>query len=150
MTDPHARVPIVLDRLPQAEFEVAVTYLTDVLRECQLLLVDRAQGTDRDPALSALADGLLPDLEEVGDAWDAATITDHGDGTVRIETVLAVGQSGTLAHLQMQLIQLRLLGRTGGLLVQSDPEVSQLLTWIWEEISDQLHGRPARPYHRGA
>ena len=144
--DPMLRVPVLLEGLPAATFEAAVTYLKDVLRECQLVLVGRHQGSDQDPMLSQLAEGLVPDLEEVGDAFDASRTTARADGTVRLEGSLVVSQAATLSHLQMQLIQLRLLGRRGGLLVSSDPHVTQLLVWIWEELSDQLHGRQARAY----
>lgn len=144
--DPMTRVPVLLDGLPTATFEAAVTYLKDVLRECQLVLVGRSQGSDGDPMLSQLAEGLVPDLEEVGDAFDASEISPGPGGTLRLSGSLLVAQAATLSHLQMQLIQLRLLGRRGGLLVTSDPHVTQLLVWIWEELSDQLHGRQARAY----
>lgn len=147
MSSPHDLRPVVLDRLPTQTFGAAVTYLADILRECQLVLVGRSQGDDADPTLSQLAEGLVPDLEEVRDAFAAAEVTTHADGSTRLEATLEVAQSGTLAHLQMQLIQLRLLGRRGGLMVESDPDVTQLLAWIWDEASDQLHGRPARAYH---
>ena len=138
---------VVLDHLPAQTFEAAVSYLGDTLRECQLVLVGRAQGSDADPTLSALAEGLVPDLEEIGDAFDASSVTQLSDGSLRLDGELEIAQTGTLAHLQMQLIQVRLLGRRGGLMVRSDPDVTQLLAWIWDELSDQLHGRPPRPYH---
>ena len=150
MTDPHEHRTIVLDALPPALFDRAVTYLGDVLRECQLVLVGRSQGADTDPTLSNLAEGLVPDIEEMRDALEAADMRDNPDGTLRFETVLEVSQAGTLAHLQMQLVQLRLLGRGGGLLVESNPEVTELLAWIWDEAADQLHGRPPRPHRHGA
>ncbi|MCU1355707.1 MAG: hypothetical protein JWM89_1125 [Acidimicrobiales bacterium] len=138
---------VVLDHLPAQTFEAAVSYLGDTLRECQLVLVGRTQGSDHDPILSALAEGLVPDLEEIGDAFDASSVIQLDDGSLRLDGELEVAQTGTLAHLQMQLIQVRLLGRRGGLMVRSDPDVTQLLAWIWDELSDQLHGRPPRPYH---
>ena len=62
------------------------------------------------------------------------------------EMPMHIGHAATMTHLQMQLLQLRLLGRRGAILTQSDPEISQLLAWIWDESADQLHGRPPRPY----
>ena len=79
------------------------------------------------PRCSALAAGLVPDIEEVGDAFRAAELTTNPDGTIHLQGTLEFNQSATLAHLQMQLIQLRLLGRRGGLLLESDPQVTQLL-----------------------
>ncbi len=144
MNDPRAPRPVVLDGLPAERFRGGVTYLADVLRECQLVLVGRDQGADSDPTLIGLAEGLVPDLEEMRDAFNAGTLATNPDGTIRFETTLGVAQSATLAHLQMQLVQLRLLGRAGGLLVESDPEVTELLAWIWDEAADQLHGRAPR------
>lgn len=147
MTDPRSRVAVDLDQLPAATFRACVVYLDDVLRECQLVLVSAEQGNESDPTLNALAAGLVPDIEEVGDAFRAAELTTNPDGTVHLQGTLEFNQSATLAHLQMQLIQLRLLGRRGGLLLESDPQVTQLLAWIWDELGDQIHGRAPRRYH---
>jgi hypothetical protein len=146
MGDPRARCPVVLDRLPADLLHAAVTYLADILRECQLVLVDRLQGVVHDPELCHVAEGLVPDLEEVADAFTGADLSLLDDGSVRVETVMESAQSGVLANVQIQLVQLRLLGRRGGLLVRSDPEVTQFIAWIWDEAADQLHGRAARPY----
>lgn len=138
---------IVLDAVPRELFDSAVTYLADTLRECQLLLVDVAMGGDVPPELADLAGGLLPDIEEVGDLFRAADIASDGR-TYRIELHLRPSDAGTLAHLQMQLVQMRFLGRMGNLLMRSDPEVSQVLAWIWDEAADQLNGRASRPYRQ--
>ena len=65
---------------------------------------------------------------------------------VRVEAEMRVSDAALLAHLQMQLVQARFLGRGGLLLVASDPEVTQFLAWVWDESADQLHGRRPRPY----
>lgn len=136
---------VVLTELPADLFEAAVTYLADTLRECQLVLVDHGQGADAAPTLVELATGLVPDLEELRDLFRAAAITVEGP-TCRVEVEMAPGDAGTVAHLQMQLDQLRYLNHHE-LLIPSDPDVSRFLTWAWEEIADQLSGRRARPYH---
>jgi len=146
MSDQRAEHLVVLDGMPTELFRRAVTYLADVLRECQLVLVGRAQGDDPEPTISGLAEGLVPDLEEVRDAFTSGTYELNADGTIRFQTVLAVTQAATLAHLQMQLVQLRLLGRNGGLMVEGHPDVTELLAWIWDEASDQLHGRAPRAH----
>ena len=137
--------PVLLAELPVTAFSEAVTYLGDVLRECQLLVVDADQGADVDPAMEALARALVPDLEELREIFRAATITSGRDG-VRVEAEMRVSDAALLAHLQMQLVQARFLGRGGLLLVASDPEVTQFLAWVWDESADQLHGRRPRPY----
>jgi len=146
VTDQRTRLPVDLDRLPPVTFEAAITYLRDVLRECQLVLVAVGQGRRTDPVLESLAAGLVPDIEEMADAFRAAQVASNPDGSVRLVGSLQLHQAGTIAHLQMQMVQLRLLGRRGGLLVESDPQISQLLAWMWEELADQLHGRAPRPY----
>lgn len=146
MSDSRTRRPVVLDHLPAATFRAAILYLDDVLRECQLVLSGHAQSDDVDPTLVGLAEGIVPDIEELRDAFRAAELSVLEDGSLRMVGELEVGQSGTIAHLQVQLIQLRLLGRRGGLLLESDPQVTHLLAWLWEETADQLHGRDARPY----
>jgi hypothetical protein len=146
VSDHSSPRPILLDHLPAETLGEAVTYLADILRECQLVLVGQLQGVVTDPALCLLAEGLVPDLEDVRDAFTAGSVTAHDDGSVRLEAELAPDQAGMLAHLQTHLIQLRLMGRRGGLMVRSDPEVTQLIAWIWDEASDQLHGRSPRPY----
>ncbi|WP_426571594.1 hypothetical protein [Aquihabitans sp. McL0605] len=146
MTDPHARITVVLDRLPTDPFRAAVLYLDDARRECQLVLVAHEQGLESDPDLVAVAEGLIPDIEEMDDALTASDVTVNDDGTTRLVGSLEVSQAGTLAHLQMQLVQLRLIERRGGLLLESDPHLAQLLAWIWDELADQLHGRPPRAY----
>jgi hypothetical protein len=142
-----ATLPVRLERLPAALLDQAITYLGDTLRECQLVLVDRDQGRRDDSPLLTLAEALVPDLEEVRDVVRAADVRTEGD-EVQIDLVLRLEHAATIAHLQMQLVQLRLLGRRGSLLVESDPEVTQLLAWIWEETADQIHGRTPRPYRR--
>ncbi|QXC63316.1 hypothetical protein KSP35_11310 [Aquihabitans sp. G128] len=141
-TDGH---PVVLDGLPVILFDTAVTYLADTLRECQLVLVDVAQGQEAGSDLAGLAAGLVPDLEELRDLFRAAAITTDGK-TYRVEVPMRTADAGTLAHLQMQLVQLRYLGRLGNLLISSDPEITQFLAWIWDEAADQLNGRAGRPY----
>lgn len=144
--DPHAVREVVLDQLPAVTFQAGVTYLADVMRECQLLLVGGDQVTDPGPDVLALVAGLVPDLEEIGDLFDAGDLVMRDGTTVCFRTEAEVGQVGLLVHLQMQLVQLRLIGRRGNLMVRSDPQVTQLLAWIWDEVADQLHGRPPRPY----
>lgn len=146
MSDVRAPRRVVLDRLPAQTLRAAVVYLDDVRRECQLVVAGAADGVTVDPALVEVATGLIPDIEEIGDSFRAASLATNDDGSLLLEGEMALGQSATLANLQIQLIQLRLLGRRGGLLIDSDPEVSQLLAWVWEEIADQLYSRPARPY----
>ncbi|MCU1496106.1 MAG: hypothetical protein JWM47_59 [Acidimicrobiales bacterium] len=136
---------IVLDGLPVVLFDSAVTYLADTLRECQLLLVDVNQGEEVPRDLADLAAGLLPDLEEVRDLFRAARITTDGKAYV-IELRMRPSDASILAHLQMQLVQMRFLGRLGNLLMRSDPEVTQFLAWMWDETADQLGGRASRPY----
>ena len=135
--DDRART-IVLDGLPEALFRAAVGYLDDARRECQLVLVSHGQGHRTEADLGRVANGLVPDIEEIGDAFEAAEVTSDGAGSLRL--------TGTIEDLQVQLVHLRILARRGDLLLDSDPEIAALLTWIWEEISDQLHGRAPRPY----
>jgi len=137
---------IVLDGLPEEPFRAAVGYLDDALRECQLVLVARSQGHRTDAELGSVASRLVPDIEEIADAFRAAEATSDGAGSLRLVGTLMVGQDATIADLQVQLVHLRTLGRRGDLLLESDPETAALLTWIAEETSDQLHGRAPRPY----
>ena len=146
MTDPRERLRVDLDLLPAVTFAAVVEYLDGVLRECQLVTVSAQQGEAPDPSLLTLANGLVPDIEEIDDAFQASEITTNDDGSLHLVGSLTFGQSGMLTHLHMQLVQLRLLGRRGGLLLESDPQVTQLMTWIWDELGDQLHGRAPRPY----
>ena len=134
-----------LKGVPIGPFDEAVSYLADVLRECQLVIVQKSQGQETDPDLARLAEGLVPDLEELRELFRTATVVAR-DGRYHIEVPMSRPDAGTLAHLQLQLIQLRLLGRRGRLLVAGTPEVTQILTWLWDEAADQLHGRAARPY----
>jgi len=137
--------PVVLEGLPVILFDTSVTYLADTLRECQLVLIDASQGAEVPPDLAGLAQGLVPDLEELRDLFRDASITTDGR-TYRVEVGMRPTDASTLAHLQMQLVQLRYLGRLGNLLISSDPEVTQFLAWIWDEAADQLNGRAGRPY----
>lgn len=139
-------VDVMLADLPTEIFEQAVTYLADVLRECQLILVDGDSGPVRSRLdVVALATVLLPDLEEVRDMFRAADIT-AVDGRVTMTVSRQPLLAATLAHLQMHLLQLRFVECEGGILVASDPEVTDLLRWIWDEVSEQLHGRSPRLY----
>lgn len=142
MTLVHRRV--VLERVPARLFEVAVTYLADTLRECQLVLVADQQGAATDRALVALARSLVPDLEELRDLFRAALIVVDG-ADVRVEVELSPGDAGTIAHLQVQLGRLRFVDRSG-LLVTGDDDVTRFLDWVWDEIGAQVVGRAARPY----
>lgn len=140
-----ARV-IELDRLPPETFRKMVVYLDDVLRECQLVLVSQDQGRDVSVELGDIASGLVPDIEEIADAFRAAEDSVKDDGTLHLRGSLTADQASLIASLQMRLVQVRQLGRRGALLLESDPQVIALMVWVWEEISDQLAGRAARPY----
>jgi hypothetical protein len=141
-----ARRTIVLDGLPEAAFRAAVGYLDDARRECQLVLVAQGQGQNIDPALGRLAARMVPAIEEIGDAFRAAESTPDGTGALRLVGVLEMDQATLIGELQIQLVHLRAVGRRGDLLLDSTPDTAALLTWIWEEISDQLQGRAPRPY----
>lgn len=139
---------VELAGLPAEMVDQGVTYLTDVLRECQLILIDNA----RRPLAArfdvvALAKVLVPDLEEVRDLFRSAVVT-VTDGRADLTVALKPSIAATLVHLQMHLVQLRFVECEGGILVESDLEVTDLLRWIWNEISEQLHGRSPRPYSR--
>lgn len=146
MRDPDERCPILLDGLPPRLFEEAVGYLDDALRECQLVLVAESQGHVTDEDLGRVARALVPDIEAMRDAFVEAESSLNGDGTVRLAGSLLCGQASMVVHLQVQLVHLRDLERRGDLLLESDPQASQLLTWVWDAVADQLAGRPARPF----
>lgn len=137
---------VTLAELPADVFGHAATYLLDVLRECQLIEVDGVRGPTN-PRLDvvALAKVLVPDLEEVRDLFRAADIR-ADDGRVTVVVTMKPSSAATLVHLQMHLVQLRFVEHEGGILVASEPEVIDLLRWIWDEISEQLHGRSPRPH----
>lgn len=139
------RRTVVLDGLPVALFDASLTYLADILRECQLILVRQGQDGAADPLLVELADHLVPDIEALRDLFGQAHISVER-GRYRVELSMGLPDAETIAHLQMRLVQVRLLGRRGSLMVVSDPRVTQLLAWIWDEAADQLHDRRARPY----
>ncbi|MEO6988817.1 MAG: hypothetical protein ABI239_09225 [Aquihabitans sp.] len=133
--------------MPRTTFEQAVTYLADVLRECQLILVDGVDSPHTSQLdVVALAQVLIPDLEEVRDLFREADVT-SAEERVTMDFALHASKAATMVHLQMHLVQLRFVEVEGGILVASDPEVIDLLRWIWDEASEQLHGRPPRPYH---
>lgn len=143
----HDGITVRLDGLPAERFHRAVTYLDDTLRECQLILVgpppapeDRI-GQD----LHRLAQAVVPDIEEIRAVFRAGRLEVRGD-RVSLHVTAAPVFAATMIHLQSQLVQLRLVGRQGALMTESDPEVTSLLAWIWDEAADQLHGREPRPY----
>lgn len=137
--------PVVLESVPAADFDAAVSYLADVLRECQLTLVGEVEGARSDPELVGLARALVPDLEELREIFRAAEIATDA-GRARIDAEMRMADAAMLAHLQSRLVQLRYLGRRGTTLVVSEPAITRLLAWIWDEAADQLHGRAPRPH----
>lgn len=141
----HDPVPVVLDGVPADLLGSAVSYLSDVLRECHLTVVDHGQGGAVDQELLGLAVALVPDLEEVRDIFRSTDIVADG-ANVRLETELRLSDAALFAHLQTQLIHLRFVGRRGSMLVVGDPSITRFLAWVWDEAADQLHGRAARPY----
>ena len=138
--------PIVIEDLPEADFRVAVGYLDDARRECQLVLVARDQGRATDPVVARVATRLVPAIEAVGDAFLAAEVTSDGVGSLRLRGAMDAEQAAAVAELQVQLVQLRSLVRRGDLLLDSEPAVAALITWLCEEVADQLAGRAPRPY----
>jgi hypothetical protein len=146
VTDPAVRLPVDLDGVPATTFRQMVVYLDDVLRECQLVLVAQGQGRAVATDVADIASGLVPDLEEIGDAFRAADATENADGTLHLRGSLTAEQAQLIASLQLRLVQIRQLGRRGALLLESDPQVVSLMVWVWEEVADQLAGRPPRPY----
>lgn len=149
MSDADEICTIVLDHLPPVAFQEAVGYLDDALRECQLVLVAESQGHEIDPDLARVARALVPDIEAMRDAFVAAERTPNPDGTLRLVGELRCDQAPMVLDLQVQLVHLRDQGRRGDLLLESDPVIAQLLTWVWEAVSDQLAGLPPQP-HRPA
>lgn len=146
MTVGPARSAVELDRVPPETFRSMVVYLDDVLRECQLVLVSEGQGRAVGQDLADIASGLVPDLEAIGDAFRRADVERNDDGTFHLRGQLDADQAALIPGLQLRLVQIRQLGRRGALLLDSDPTVIGLMVWVWEELSDQLAGRPARPY----
>ena len=141
-------VDVTLVGLPAVVVDQGITYLTDVLRECQLILIDSARPTAASLLdVVALAKVLVPDLEEVRDLFRIADITVTGD-RAEVRVALKPSMAATLVHLQMHLVQLRFVECEGGILVASDPKVIELLRWIWDEVSEQLRGRSPRSYLR--
>ena len=145
--------PVVLDGLPGPVLDAAVTHLEDVLRECQLARVvrDHLVGP-ADPVtveLADLADGLVPHLEMVTAALRVAVRAANPDGTVRLSGELPSGVAPDLAHGIALLAAVNDLGRRGALLLESDPNVTHVISWAHEEAADQLHGRAPRPYGTG-
>lgn len=138
--------PIVIEDLPEADFRIAVGYLDDARRECQLVLVAQGQGRATDPVLASVASRLVPAIEAVGDAFLAAEATSDGAGSLRLRGAMDLEQAAAVAELQVQLVQLRTLVRRGDLLLDSEPAVAALITWLCEEVADQLAGRAPRPY----
>ena len=136
---------VVLAGLPSPLYDAARGYLGDVLRECHLVLLGRDQGSSIDADLVALAEGMVPDLEELRDLFAKATVTDV-DGLRTLAVDLRATDAATLAHLHLQLTQLRFVDRRDGVLLPTDPEVAQLLAWVRDEAAEQLGGRPARAY----
>ena len=137
---------VTLVGLPPRVFEHGITYLADVLRECQLIVVDGLGGSIASRLdVVALAKVLVPDLEEVRDLFRQAEVVPAG-GRVDVTMTLKPSVAATLVHLQMHLVQLRFVECEGGILVSSDPQVIDLLRWIWDEVSEQLRGRPPRPH----
>lgn len=136
---------VVLAGLPAPLYDAAVAYLGDVLRECHLVLLGRDQGTEPDGDLVVLAEGLVPDLEELRDLFGAATVTEE-TGTRTLAVDLRSTDAATLAHLHLQLAQLRFVDRRDGVLLPTDPEVARLLAWVRDEAAEQLAGRSPRPY----
>lgn len=141
------RITVRLDGLPAHLFHRAVTYLDDTLRECQLVLVGPPPSPDDRAAedLHRLARALVPDIEEIRAAFRAGRFAVDGD-RVSLHVTAAPALASTMIHLQSQIVQLRLVGRQGALMTESDPQVTALLAWIWDEAADQLHGREPRPF----
>lgn len=139
--------PVVLGDVPVPAFDAAVTHLADVLRECQLVLVGCDQGGSDDAAMVDVARALVPEIEELREIWRSADITVVGD-RYRVEAEMRSEDAAMMARLQAHLVQLRLLGPQGSMLVADDAEVARFLAWMWDEVTDQLSGAQARPYRR--
>lgn len=137
---------IVIEGMPEADFREAVGYLDDARRECQLVLVAQSQGRATDPDVARVAARFVPAIEAVGDAFLAAQATSDGAGSLALHGMMDVDQAATIADLQAQLVQVRSFSRRGDLLLDAEPAVAALITWLCEEVCDQLAGRPPRPY----
>ncbi len=144
MDDPTT---VHLAEMPAERFRRAVTYLDDTLRECQLVLLSpRSDAGDpgaRD--VRRLAEAVVPDLEEVRDLFRTGRLATDRD-RLSFTCDLPARMALTIAHLQTHMVQLRTVARRGELLTESTPEVTALLAWIWDEVADQLNGRPPRPH----
>lgn len=139
---------VELVNLPAGLFHRSVTYLRDILRECHLLGLPTPTPVDpHRQELRALAAALVPDLEDMRDLFRSAEVdVDLENDRLDVRVDMSVATAATMAHLQTHLVQLRFFGRQGDLLVESDPEMTKLLAWVWDESADQVHGASARPY----
>ena len=146
MTTPAERSAaneVALAGLSTEGVEVAVSYLADVQRECQLAAMDPL--ADRTPGrLGSLADRLVPTFEALGDAWRAAEVRRAGPDA---EVVGAVPPDAwaAFAALPGLLDEVRACQERGEVLAIAPPGVDELLAWVVDEVGHQVGGGSPRP-----
>lgn len=130
--------PVVLAGLPLDDVNLAISYLADVQRECQLAAIDPM--ADRSPGrLGSLAVRLVPTFETLGDTWQAADRRRRGDVT-EVAGEVAPEAWDAFASLPGLLDEVRACQARGELLSVEPPGVLDLLTWIVDEIGRQVAG----------
>ena len=132
--------PIRLLGVPIATMREADIYISDVLRELQLIQLGLDQGIAVPNRLRQLALDLLPMLTGARDLV-AHAIIDAEDGSVAdLRIQLEADASDSVVRLMGLVAELQYFARQGSLFVQPSEEVIGMLEWFVSESIGQLDG----------
>ena len=134
--------PVALAGLPAERVDLAVSYLADLQRECQLAAMDPC--ADRSPGrLGSLAERLVPTFEALGDTWRAAEVRRAGAAAVVAGPVPPEAWEA-FAALPGLLDEVRTCQERGEVLAVAPAGAEDLLAWVVEEVGHQLGGGAPR------
>lgn len=149
MTPPDLRT-VRLSGVPRSTLRDADIYISDVLRELQLIEVGLDQGIIVPNRLRQLALDLLPMLTWARDLVDRATVDGEDEATIADFTIeVPAGASDDVVRLIGLVAELQFFARQGSLFAEPGDEVLALLEWFASESIGQLGGEAPQPYdHR--
>ena len=139
-------LPVRLRGVPLATLSDVDIYISDVIRELQLIEVGRDQGIAAPDRISRLAADLLPLLRWARDLVVHAVIDGDDDSDVTDLTLQVPADSvAAVTRVSDLVVELGQLARQGALFTVPNPEVLRLVEWLATEGVNQLRGGPADP-----
>ena len=140
--------PVRLTGVPLATLREADIYISDVLRELQLIRLGLDQGIAVPNRLRQLALDLLPMLTWARDLVMHGTLEGEAAERADLTIQLPAGTADSVVRLIGLVAELQFFARQGSLFAEPGDDVLGLLEWFASESIGQLGGEKPQRFER--